>query len=250
MTLKQHPTYNKKAIWISMQLGVILLLPIITIGFQNADASHCSTGSGNHCYSIERKTQTNYGNKMTVKVTNLSITGSCPATPNFATITNWVSLPNGDWLEIGYADGYTAYDGNCYNEYTYTAHRIGGNYQETKHSSVSVAATYVFEFSDTNKDGTWEARRDSTFLKSISIPYSNGLGADVGSELTQNNANAVPNTHITNIAMYPSTSWSYWTSADSGYPSAHNPPYWFSNCVPNYKHVHIGTTGYTQNCQD
>jgi len=239
---------NKQKTVTSIILSALLVLSVGSVLVPLADASHCNYVLPNqHCYAIERKTQVTYGNQFTTIISNLSV-DCTTSNPNFATIEQWSSLPNGDWVEIGFADGYSVATNNCStSEYTFTASRISGNYAETKHGSPSLGSTHVYEFSDTDKNKTWKAWDNTSNVKTITTPYANSIGADVGSELTQNKVNAVPKTHLYNILWYVGTSWANWNSADSGYPTAHA-PYWILNCTPNYQHIHIGTSSFTQSC--
>lgn len=193
----------------------------------------------NHCYAIEREEGlTNYGNKFTTIISDLTLPNYCN---NFITVEQWIAFPNGDWVEMGTMVGYNPTSQTCHSsEKTFSAKSISGSYSESTHSGVTVGNQYTYELSDTNKDKTWLVERSGTQLATITVTHSNAVGMDVGAETTVDSG--LPKTHLWDISWYKSTGvWEFWGAADFFGEVPSTSPLWILNCSPNYQHIHVGS---------
>lgn len=220
-----------------MAILTVVTLPLLNTPKQ-AYATHCADAT--HCYALEHNAITNYGNSFTTIITDMSMTTPCSYV---LTVEQWIYLPNGDWMEQGFTIG-GFIDQACVNnsEVSFHATRISGTYHDYNDGSVTVGQTKWYELSDENKDKVWNVKIDGSSITTITIPYTSGIGQDVGTE-TSHHSPTLPKTHVYDVAMLKTTGWAYWATGDFQQES----PMWIINCTPNYKHVHVGS-GTTGNC--
>lgn len=241
MTIKSRQVKN--AI-IGLTMLSLMLIGISPNLVNNAYASsHCSWS--NHCYAVAQRTISNDGNKQTVTIPNLSVPQCVPGSPDTTSMTilpQWVifNTLRTDWIEVGVGEGLLA--GSCYgSETVYTYESVNGGGWGI-HSTVTVGNDYTFSMDDTASDRTWNIKKDSTTLRTVSTSYSNGKG-EVGAEITHNQNTSVGLTHLKSISYY-NGGWNLWTSSVS-LPSVDS-PLWRYVCT-NYNHIHVGT-GTQQTC--
>ena len=108
---------------------------------------------------------------------------------NFITFEQWIPVNgnSGDWLEIGYTNGY--FDHLKQGGSTYTGFFKAKYYQETYwevklDKTATVGTRYKFTIVDSNHDGNWDIFIDSTYFGKFDgiIPRSNCLWVDQGYE--------------------------------------------------------------------
>src|SRR5437867_10292405 len=84
-----------------LMIGTSLLaVSSMTSNNFQADAATCS--SSFHCYAVEAKDLTTYGNQHNPTVTQLTLPSYCS---NLSTVEEWINFPNGFWTEMGYYVG-------------------------------------------------------------------------------------------------------------------------------------------------
>lgn len=172
-----------------------------------AMALNCANGA-DHCWAEEYNQVTNYGNSFTTIITNL-VASNC--NDYFATVEQWIRLPNGDWLESGFTTG--TFNGSCIsNEISFHGGQVG-SYFEVNDGTATIGSTKTYEVSDTNKDKTWLYKINSSTVGTKTVTYTSGTGQQVGAETTDDLV-TIPKTHIWDIQMYKTTGWSFWTTGD------------------------------------
>lgn len=220
--------------------SILGVLAVTTFDLQEAIATHCD-GS---CYGREGSSVTTIGNKFTTKVTDMSMTNNCTY---HATATQWVKLPDSNWVETGFTIGQFLNDTCAGNdEYSYHVYKIPGfSYQDNRDADVNVGDTRTYEVSDLDGDKIWDFIDDGTTVESVYTTYSQGIGQYVGAETTHHSP-TIPNTHFGDI-QYADTngSWNYWSAATP----QENSPLWFKDCSPSARHVHAGTSG-SETCSE
>lgn len=222
-----------------LTLTTLPLVPLVNNSDQNAYATHCEDLT--HCHGIEQNFTTNWGNSFTTIVTDMAMTQTCSYV---LTVEQWVVLPNGDWMENGFTiGGFVDPSQPCADtESNFQAKRISGTYNDYNDGTVAIGSTITYELSDTNKDKRWDVKVDGASVSNFVIPYSSGIGQQVGTE-TSHHSPTLPKTHVYDVAMYNINGWEYWGTGEFAQES----PMWIINCTPNYQHVHVGS-GTVGNC--
>jgi len=226
MTSKTNIVSTK---FVMVLLAVTMVL--LPLALQNASAV---------IYGRETSSTSNYGNMFTTKVTDMSMTNSCSYVSN---ITQWIALPNGDWLENGFTIGAFVSGDPCAgnSEYSYHAYNLSGiGYADNRDSALTVGNVRTYELSDLNKDKIWYFKDNGNTEEAVAIAYTSGIGQRTGGE-SSHSSPTIPNTHMTDIKWADSSgTWNYWSS---GTPQV-NSPFWAKlDCSPSYRHIHAGTTG-------
>lgn len=246
MTTKLQFKNAKMILKVTAAIALAVLTPSAFSPMLNkipvADAVTCSTASGSHCYAIEKKTTSTYGNQAQTTVTQLTLPSNYCSNGDFSDIEEWVNFANGGWVEMGYTIG--KIQGSCTTSpVTFHAWYVSGVYQEYNDGSISVGSQPLYTVDDAAADGTWFFLKNGVSVNYITSPYIQGADNWVGAETTTNSA-GIPSTDINYIAYDsgPGT-FNYWTSASS--TRIDNPPLWLIQCSPNYKHIKVGsgTTG-------
>jgi hypothetical protein len=200
-----------------------------------ADAVTCTNSV--HCYAYERLTKAVVENDVRIKTTNMSIGGICTKT---ASVEQWVTMPNGDWVEMGQKVGGFIGDPCATTVKGFHASAVAGIYDDVNDGSVTVGTSYDYYLWDVFLDMDWYFYKNGVPQGSaVTTNYVAAQRATVGSE-TSTNTLTIPSTDISNIKWWTSdTTSAFWTSASSTKEDA--PPLWWKNCTPNYQHIRVGS---------
>jgi hypothetical protein len=223
-------------------VAVAFVASISTLGNLEAYRAYAVDCSYPHCYAQESNEVTNWGNEFNTIVNSMTLSDYCN---DLADIEQWVSLPNGDWLEIGYTDG--TFNGQCLDsnhEITFHGGQINGVYNQYDDGSVTAGSQEFYNLNDADKDKIWDVNWNGNVIAHISVPYSSAIGQKVGEETSDSNA-GIPQTHLWDISMLTSSGWQYWLGGNF---YQDNPPLWIINCTPAYQHVHVGSSQYSSSC--
>ncbi|MHB8546701.1 MAG: hypothetical protein ACYDAJ_08040 [Nitrosotalea sp.] len=226
-------------------IAVILTLigfTVIIVEPSNAYASeNCNSGwgrcRGDEYYDNSALT----GNKFSLTVSDLQ-TSACPNN-YFAATQHWVLFPNGDFIEMGVAQG--KINGVCYSsENRYLAYQQGTSYTESKLGSASIGGTQTFEISDTSGNTHWDLYNNGVNYGYLLMQTSTGSSVQVGEEATDPST-TIPSTHEGSIQKRIS-SWADWNS-ETGEHTTWPLSNWIKQCTPTYNHIHVGISS-TQGC--
>lgn len=178
---------------------------------------------------------------------------SHPNSPLFVLVTQWVALPNGDYLEWGTVSGAlydnfpTSTNWSCVNERSYRAGQVFGAYFEINVAATSIGSSYTYELNDVNNDKTWIFYRGTTNYGQRTTGSSTSNGQEVGAEVNNTNP-TLPNTHIHNIQLYSNQNerWERWLEGSF----VEHSPLWVKNCAafPYGDHLHVGDTSIPKQC--
>ncbi len=225
-------TQIQKTMFMILPAAVILFVGSVAL---DAYAAQCASP---HCYAISYYTDDADGIRYDSTVTDLGPT--CPGS-EIPTVTAWVVWDNGDFVENGFTSGSLA--GSCYTSeksyYGYDDGTIDAPY-EYNAGSVTQTSTYTFSMDDSNGDGYWLIKRNTSQLANILMSSSTYDHADVGIEGNENNPGSswIPETELRNVEEY-SSGWGAPISVGSSEDTTKG--YYHDWCADPYQDLNVGT---------
>ncbi len=240
--------YSRRGLYSYITISIaVISISSLMINMMESYAINCNGDGIWNCHAILDSSDpawvVTYGSKYTLKVPDMNVDGCTSSNYRFILATTWVVFDNGDWLELGVANGWIR--NGCYNESVYRAFGLNGVYDEIRLAGTSVGSTHTFEVSDVDKNKIWHFYYDNNSLAYISVPHDNAIGFDAGAE-TNNDYSSLPKTHIWNGKSYQSNGWIKWIP-DKFYEED---PLWVIDCTYGTyaDHIHVGSSGYGENC--